>query len=187
LQEKREKGFYILLAISYLLIYLLLPITEKFRIPIFGNFLGHLPEFLLGIAFAMFPKFNLKSKHIFIIAGVFIVSNLSEYTFPFSFLSVTILLLAMIYPLLFLRKTLIMKSLIFIGEISMIIFLINGQLRFFTLRFVPSPVNNYMYLYMWAIIHLSIVLILSYGLSFVYDKTLLPFSEKLYKKYFGNQ
>ncbi|MDR2205563.1 MAG: acyltransferase [Flavobacteriaceae bacterium] len=182
LQKKREMGFYLLLAISYLSIYVIFPFTEKLKIPLFGNFLGHLPEFLLGIALAMFPKLALKSKHILMALGIFVISNLSEHTFPFSFLSATVLLIAMVRPLLFARKTVVSRALVFIGGISMFIFLINGQLRTFTLEiFVPNPIISPAHTYMWAMIHLAAAIIVSYGLSIVYNKTILPLSEKLYK------
>lgn len=53
IQKYQEKGVYISLLISYLLIFTLSPLAEKLNFPIYGNCIGHFPEFLVGIR-----KFN---------------------------------------------------------------------------------------------------------------------------------
>ena len=179
IRAKGLKGFYTLLILSYVLIYILFSITEKAGIPLFGNFVGHLPEFLLGIALAFFPECKIQSKCIGFMAVVFIGSNLSVYAFPFSFFSATLLLLALIYPVLFASKT---KALVFVGEISMFMFIINGQLRSLTLKFMLDKTDNPLVIYAGAIFHLICTIVISYILYRVYNKTVLPWSNKLFKK-----
>jgi peptidoglycan/LPS O-acetylase OafA/YrhL len=178
IQDKREKGFYILLAVSYLFIYVLFPVAEKFNVPLFGNFLGHLPEFLFGIALASFPKFELNVKILLPALFFFILSNISAYAFPFSFLSVTILLLALISPVFRLpQQNILLRFLLFTGKISMFLFVINGPLRFLTLDFVED--KSLLVIYIVALLHLLIAIGISYLISLIYDRTLLPLIQKV--------
>jgi len=178
IRNKQEKGFYILLAISYLLIYMFLPLAEKFRVPIFGNFLGHLPEFSLGIILALSQKIKFNKTILLTALFVFALSNLSVYTFPLSFLSVTILLLTMIYPVFRLsERNIFVKILCFTGKASMFVFIINGPLRYLTLKYAEnqSPLT----VYGIAVIHLAIAVGVSYVISLIYDKTVLRVIQRI--------
>lgn len=66
-----------MLIFSYVVIYALFPLTEKLNIPLFGNFPGHIPEFLLGIGLAMFKDIKVNGKILLISIIIFILSNLS--------------------------------------------------------------------------------------------------------------
>jgi len=177
IQQRQRKGFYILLLVSYLLIYLLLPITEHFSIPLFGNCIGHLPEFVLGIAVASIPEIKIQLKHILIVVVVFIFSNLSKYAFPLSFLCVTIILLLLVYPLLN-KKNKLVKFLIFIGEISAFMFVINGQLRALTMKPFIAKAYNPLLLFSASILHLFLTIAIAYGMSIVY-RPIWSFFQKL--------
>jgi len=174
-----KSGFLISMIASYVLIYALFPVAEKNSIPLFGNFIGHLPEFLLGIGIAYFKEWKLDGKTILIALLVFIASNLHEYIFPLSFISATIVLL-------FTSKSIIKssgritKSLLFAGRISMFAFIINGIIRFFIYPFLDQ--SNPLSITGFSLMHLAIVFAVSFLLKLIYDKTLYLWSKRLIAK-----
>lgn len=176
--------FILILTIVYVTIYALFPITQSLNIPLFGNFLGHLPEFLLGIWLATNPKINLNSKLLIGSIIVFIASNLSVHLFPFSFLSITVILLFISYPVLRLPKSsIVFKGLQFIGIMSMFMFITNGPLRMVSFKLFDCNMNSLpLYITLTAFLHLLIVIILSYITSLIYKCTVDPLSNKIIQK-----
>lgn len=179
LMRYNSKMLYSLLLISYCLIYLLAPIFEAFNIPLFLNLPGHLPEFILGISLAMHPDVKIDIKAFLVSVIIFIVANLSVYTFPLSFLSACIIMLFIFQKLYSNTKTYIYKKLLFIGNISMIMFVINGitrgmvYTRFFDGDFSP------LYLSFISVLYFIFVVIISYLISLLYNKTFIPLYHKL--------
>jgi len=168
IDKKGKRGFYILLLISYLLIYLLWTLFEKLRIPVFGIFIGHLPEFLLGIAFARIHDLKLDVKIFVAAVLVFIFSNKFQAVFPLSFLSMTVISIFLIYKIIGKIPEKIYSGLIFIGSISMFIFLINGPIRSFAIYNIVRPYNlNPLFS---SLINFIVVVIISYILSLLYGK-----------------
>lgn len=172
-----KKGFYVLLLISYVVIYLIFPITEKLHVPLYGNFIGHLPEFLLGMSLAYFKDMKLSLVTIILSLVLFIVSNFSEYFFPFSFLSVTVLMLVSIYFIMKILPAVILRGLVFIGKISMFIFVINGPVRYFSLRLFVERLSFSQIT--TSFFHFFIVLLLSWLLYIVCQKTVSLFNKPL--------
>jgi len=171
-----KKGFYILLLISYLLIYSVWPVAEYFNVPLFGNFLGHLPEFVLGVAFARINDIKLNSPVLMGAAFLFLLSNLYDIFFPLSFLSVTIILIYSVQKIIPRLPHLLTRFFVFIGSISMFMFIINGPIRvsiiqIFINQYKLSPLLS-------SIIHFTLIIFLSYLLSVLYDKL----RRKLYTK-----
>ncbi|NDW18096.1 acyltransferase [Dysgonomonas sp. 216] len=151
LKKNSEKGYFQLTTVAYILLYIaigfyillftLYPDLQKTRISFFSLFIGHIPEFLFGMAIALFPRFVITPK---ILGGaliIFILSNLTERLFPFSFLAVTILIMTLCYYIYTYSPPIIMKTLLFIGKISMFIFLFNAPIRnlFFLPYFKDKP------------------------------------------------
>ena len=128
----KKTTLYFLLNI-YILIYFLYFATLNSNFTVFGNIIGHLPEVWLGLYLA---KFNTNiSRSYIIIPSIFIFcfSQIFEYLFPLSFLSALIILIASFNIVYIKSTTLIKKNLIFIGQISMILFIVNGPFRSFPL------------------------------------------------------
>ena len=175
----KSKGFYLLLFISFLSIYLLFPFTESLGFPLFANLPGHLPEFILGIAAAMFI-FRINYKWFICGVFVFILANMSKYFFPLSFLSITIVLLFITTYILNLPKeNYLIKAFRFIGEISMFIFVINGPLRKVTLWPFSGEDINHLLLFGGAIVHTLVTIIAAYIMSIIYKKSVIPVSKKV--------
>ncbi len=126
------KAQLLVLAIILLINSLAFPYFEQHGLAYFGNFMGHLPEFLLGIILANKKrafKFNIWSTLIF--AFISLATQYFEFLFPLSFTAVCLFLLsaydtkhAILNALPFAKKIFI-----FLGKISMNIFIINGVLR----------------------------------------------------------
>lgn len=177
IDKYKKKGFFISLLISYILIYVLYPVTESHNIPLFGNFIGHLPEFIFGIGMAMFKEFRLDLKVIIIILVLFILSSFHAVFFPLSFLCATILILFFCYPIYNSSSPIIQKPLLFIGGISMFMFILNGPLRAYLIGYAAyKPALEALG---WGMLQLCITIILSYFASLIYKKTVSPLQDKL--------
>lgn len=167
LVKYQQKGFYVMLPISYVLIYALFPLAELVRFPIYGNCIGHLPEFILGIGLALLPGVKLDWRVVSIAGVVFVLGNFYAIAFPLSFLSVTILLLAGLMAVIPHLSKRWVGCLEFVGKISMIVFVINGPMRDFTTwLFVDRLSLAY---FPTSVLHYFIVLGCSYPLYLVYE------------------
>lgn len=167
------KGFGVLLVVVYILILGLSGICEHLKIPVYGNFLGHLPEFVLGMGFAMFPKLKISWPVVLIASIVFVAGNFFYLFFSFTFLSVTVILLAVFYriyqnPI----SNSISRLFAWLGGISMFVFVINGPLRTFTYRLLDS--STPLQVFGISICHFIIVLAVSLIMSFIYKKLIAP-------------
>lgn len=180
LDRYKEKGFFVLIALSYVLIFLLTPIASKWDVPIYGNFLGHLPEFLLGMGCVMFERLKFTWKVMIPAMVVFILSNFLEFFFPFSFLSATILMLWFFHAIINMPSNRVMRAFKLLGVISMFMFLINGPLRLYTMPYLAR--GEPLQVLLGSFIHLTIVIMVSYMLSLLYYKTVEPLSLKLISK-----
>ena len=202
INKNSNKNFYISLITSGLLIYALFPITEHFNIPIFGICIGHLPEFILGIGFARYAELIINSKIFLLALIIFVASNLSIYLFPLSFISATIILLTLLYPIyndtICKNKNgqnIISKIFFFLGTISMFMFALNGHIRFVTIPFLlnittrPYVVNentSQLFITLSAFLHFGIIVIIAYFLSHIYKKAINPILNKITTKLLGN-
>lgn len=177
-----KKGTIYLLLVSYISIYVLTYFTDTTSHFIYGNAIGHLPEFILGIYLALYqvPKINAK---VFIVAGcLFIGGCFFEVLFPFTFISATILLLYLINPILKISKERLgVRALMFIGEISMIMFVTNGVIRYRTLiwTFGYAGTDSIDRL-ICILLHLLLVILISYVIYLIYS-----YVSKVIKKHTG--
>ncbi|KEY19073.1 acyltransferase family protein [Kaistella antarctica] len=164
---------YIPLLISFSIIYILyftvdgLEFTiqnKSFSLQVFSNIIGHLPELILGISMA---HFKLKSFHpaaIILALIVFIGSQLTEWLFPLSFLSMTVLLLILITKIKEYSNDYFRRTFLFMGKISMILFVVNGPFRANPLFMVDPALK-----FERTFLYLFLLFILSYLLYLLYD------------------
>lgn len=157
----RLKKLWIPFLLSYLLIYPLHYLTTNNHLSLFGNIFGHLPEVFLGISMAYFKIRNINKSLLLIAFPVFILSQYFEFLFPLSFLSMTIILIYFISFLENITSRNIKNIILFSGEISMILFIVNGRFRFII------PNENFSLRHF--IIYLPILFILSYLLFLLYN------------------
>jgi len=129
----RVKAFILICLISYAWIYISQYIYQpQANIKLFQNAPGHLPEFALGILFALNPNKKIHSVFGVLALAIFVLGNFYKPFFPLTFLSITVLLywaISNISPLI-LNNTKKMKAvLLYYGSISMVLFVIHGPLR----------------------------------------------------------
>lgn len=138
--------------------------NESFNLQVFSNVIGHLPELILGITMA---HFKFKSFHpVIVIAAVFIFigSQLTEWMFPLSFLAMTVLLLIFITKIKEYSNDYFKTTLLFVGKISMILFVVNGPFRSDPL-FDVNPALRFERTFLF----LFLLFIVSYLLYLLYD------------------
>lgn len=107
-----------------------------------GNILGHLPEVVLGITMAHFKFISFRKSTLFLAFVVFIGSQLHVTLFPLGFLAVSILLIQGVSYLNRVSPTKFKNVILYVGQISMILFIVNGPLRFFEFFRVEDPMNR---------------------------------------------
>lgn len=157
---QKEKIWLVFLG-SYVIIYPIYYFTLGTHFTILGSVFGHLPEVFLGIAMAHF-KIKTFDKWIVLAAGiVFVLSQFFEIIFPLSFLAISILLIQAFNWLEKASPTVLKKIIIFTGEISMILFVVNGRFRFLPI-FSDFSMSQFMY-YIPLLFGLSYILFVLYN------------------------
>lgn len=132
IKKYTRRAFVLVLILSYGLIYISLFVYQpNAYVSFMQNAPGHLPEFALGVFFAL--NEDKKINPLFIIAALllFVSGNFFEWCFPFTFLSLTFLLICLfyfLYPYLQ-RSKLCYRSFIYFGEISMLLFAVHAFFR----------------------------------------------------------
>lgn len=129
---------YIPISISLLLVYLIYfyldglnfkIINQTIELSVFKTIFCHLPELILGIIMAHFKRILFPSVVIVISLFIYFGSQFSIYLFPLSFLSMTIILVSIFTQLGRYSIKAFKKIIMYIGNISMILFILNGPFR----------------------------------------------------------
>ncbi len=167
--------FLIVLGVTFILYFTLQEAKislfgASFRFALFGNIFGHLPEVILGISMARFKFRNFNIITILAALVLYIFSQAYYFFFPFSFLSMTILLLVCINSFEKLSGTNLKTAILYIGKISMILFIVNGPLRHLSLFNVSPDLKWERFL-----LFLLIATVLSHILFLIYDKLRVKF------------
>lgn len=120
----------------------LYPVARAAGMPLFANFPGHLPEFLLGILLASGKlKYRFGLLSLLPALALLIAAQFSVYLFPFSAIAATVAALSL-FELL--KGHIKIKSLAvllrFTGTISMSLFIVNGVFR--ELKWFRDSDNN---------------------------------------------
>jgi len=129
----KKYNIYLIYATTFLLIYLLYYLDRHSEFNLFGTVFGHLPEIFLGIYFSQNQKTK-PSLLLFIISiFIFAASQFYWFVFPFGFAAITIIFLYLIESLKPCLNAFWTQVLLYIGKISMILFVVNGVFREFSL------------------------------------------------------
>lgn len=167
----KEKSIIVLLVLSYIAIYGLLDLTSEYRIPMFANALGHLPEFIFGIGVATYTQFKINGKLLIGAVILFVLSCFFKPLFPLSFMSMLIILLSIFHYLNNgLKKYKKLENVfVYIGQISMFIFILNVLPRGLILDlFLREGVPTWE-LTLYLILHLVVVAAMAMSTAFVYN------------------
>ncbi len=164
----KEKALFIIVILSYAILILFNDNFVKLDVTLYYQFIGHLPEFILGVFFATRKTIKL---NIFIVAGAFILfifGNIYKLPWYFSHLSITIILFFIVnYFLTKINKNKqTYKGIIFYGEISMYLFAVHGFLRgpFVSLA---NEKNNSFYTILIAISFVAISTLIALGVKYI--------------------
>lgn len=126
------KAFISVLILSYGLIYISLFIYQpNDYVTFMQNAPGHLPEFALGVYFALNKEKKINSLFVITALVLFVLGNLFEVIFPLSFLSITFLfiyLFNLLQPYLQ-SFNIVNRFFIYMGKISMLLFAVHAFLR----------------------------------------------------------
>lgn len=95
-----------------------------------GTILTHIPELSIGILLAGKNKITINYLTIILIAIIFLLSNMYQFFWYFSFSSILILLLILFQKIIIKSGQKLKTIILFIGSISMYIFYINGFMRY---------------------------------------------------------
>jgi hypothetical protein len=110
--------------------------------------------------------FKFKSFNFLTLLGaliLFIASQMTEFLFPFSFLAMTILLLPLISGLQNISNDYFKRTIRYVGQISMILFIVNGPFRSLSWFDVnPDLKFERIFLYLFILIIVSHLLYLLY-------------------------
>lgn len=179
-----QKGCLAMIAVAFVIIYVLYFANSRgYSIfPVFANVWGHLPEFILGIMLALFPKIMIDWKKALAALLVFVPSLFFEAVFPLSFFTSLIIILFTVKPLLMISKdTWFIKAMTFIGQMSMFIFLTNGLIRGITIHYAYAFLGGgALGSFVGLFIHTVIVFAVSAVMYFAYKWIARPI-----KKYTG--
>lgn len=166
------KNSFIPFLASFIIIYILyltldnktlILMGKSVNLALFRNVIGHLPELILGITMAHFGFKNFQPWVIILALIIFMGSQISEWLFPLSFLSMTILLITLITQIEKHTNDYFKKTLLYIGNISMILFIVNGPFRTNPLFEVSSSLKfERTFLFLFLLFILSHLLYLLY-------------------------
>jgi len=130
-----------------------------------GLFLGHLPEFLLGMWFAKKKTVNIPYWLVIVVFIVFCLGNINQYFWYFSFISISLLLILLVHLLSNVNffQRVFGQTIEYYGIISMYLFAINGFLRTPFVAMAESINNPYVTILI-SIVYLAIVTAMSHAL-----------------------
>jgi peptidoglycan/LPS O-acetylase OafA/YrhL len=130
--HKKNNTLVLLLTIAFYTLFVIALNGKLFGFNIYFTILGHLPEFSLGIYFALSKSGKIKIPYSLLILSIvmFILGNIFKEFWYFSHFWALIILLPLFGNLkkVMIRHTNIYKLFIFLGKISLPLFLVNGFL-----------------------------------------------------------
>ncbi|MBL7558754.1 acyltransferase [Olleya sp. YSTF-M6] len=161
--KKSTKPLWLILVLSYMIIFISGVYFESIKISLYLNFMGNLPVFVLGMILAK-SKFNFTKTSVFVwllFVLVFILGQLNNYFWYISQALVVMIFIPLYVWLKSYVDSLKLKNfLLFTGQLSMYLFAVNGLLRapwFYLL----SKLESQWYPYLLAIAHFIFVYIVA--------------------------
>jgi peptidoglycan/LPS O-acetylase OafA/YrhL len=161
IQKRSSYGLWIIMAVSYLAIFLTSNFFLSYQISLYANFVGNLPVFLLGMILADTKKQNFSVWLWILSVIIFIAGQFVIYFWYFSQIASAIIVI----PILVwinnkISNAKISKFMVFTGSISMYLFAVNGFLR---MPWVDMSNNAafHVYSYLYFLIYIGIVFVVA--------------------------
>jgi len=182
--KKFKTRFLVVIGLlSLIVLYIFNPFFISLQLNLLQTFIGHLPEFLLGVAFAFRKEIKLNWWIVSLSLALFVISCFIEHFWILGFISFTVFFIWLhknIYTAKIAAKP--FTLLFFIGNISVYIFVIHGFLRE---RFLGlgNSMNDPIMGILGSLIFFAFVLIVSYGMQKTDESIKLYFSKPNLKRF----
>lgn len=153
-----KNWIFMIIIFSWILQIFISYFYPKYFIYLRYNFIGHIPEFILGIYFAKNKDIVITTKIFLLSVFVFILGFFYKIFWIISFISIPVIfcfLYCRFYPK---HNSIVSKIILFIGELSMFIFIFNGFIR---LLFLEAGKKSIMNSLVYSLINILFVIILS--------------------------
>lgn len=183
------KAFIVICIFSYTWIYISqYQFNNIYGISFLQNAPGHLPEFCLGMLLAFNKDLKINNISFFIALTVFCLGNFYKLFFPFTFLTITIIIIFayQFFKNIPIKKTLTKRFLIHFGNISLTLFAIHGFLRQPFLALANNTLNTPLGQIFAAFLFMATSYLMSYAglhlyelLSSIFNKIKLPKDNKI--------
>ncbi len=166
------RAFCVICILSYVCIYLCLywPVLPA-GISIMQNFVGHLPEFTMGILFFRMKDNAISILYFIVALIIFCLGNVCKVFFPLTFICITCMMLC-VYWLPKCNNELVgvvRRVFAFFGNISMMLFATHSILRVPFVE-IAQKANNPMYTLYVLVLYLICAIFVSLGAKTVYEK-----------------
>ena len=137
----------LVIALSFIAISMILDLFIK--IPgtsVYYTFIGQMPIFSLGLYFAAQPQIKISKSILILSIVVFAFGNVNQYVWYFSFVAITLILLAGVILLIpIIRKFKYLSPFLeFTGSISLFLFVVNGLLRWHLIAMAEKYGNTFL-------------------------------------------
>ena len=165
-KKTKQLGLWLIVLFSYAAIVLFYDSFLVVDLNIYLLFIGHLPEFILGMIMVMHPP----KKSTFILLPlaviIFALGNFYKSFWYFSFLPLSFILMVGLQPFqrLLKKATGLYKFILFFGEVSMYTFAIHGFLRSPFVD-IANNLNSSTYTVIIAIVFVTISTIMGLGIK----------------------
>lgn len=145
---------------------------------VYTTVLGHLPELALGIYCARVGQIKVSAFLVFSVAVIFLLSNINGLFWHLHHISALVLLLFSFQKIgdLVKKNRIVSQVILFVGGISLQLFLVNGFLRYPFLS-MANKLDSWMYNIIFCIVSLIFGLIVAYFLH-LFEKRLRAIATK---------
>ena len=165
------KAFAAICVFSYCLIFLFRNVFNLYQGEILMmNAPGHLPEFCFGILLAFHKGVKIHPAWLLLAIAVFCLGNFYAAFYPFTFLAVSVIALFIYQGMKSLphRKGCLVKTAVYFGELSMVMFAVHGFFRdpFLNINNIGDNFGSHLLAFL---LFFLTILIVSLGAKKVYD------------------
>ncbi|WP_397362943.1 acyltransferase [Olleya sp. R77988] len=161
--KNNTKRLWLILILSYVVIFISGAYFESIKISLYLNFMGNLPVFVLGMIFAK-RKFNFAKTPVLVwllFVLVFIIGQLNNYFWYVSQASIVMIIIPLyVWSKRYVNNLKLKNFLLFTGQLSMYLFAVNGLLRAPWFHLLAKSESQW-YPYLLVVAHLILVYIVA--------------------------
>lgn len=160
------KALFGIFLVTYVILLSTGPLVGEIKFPMYGNFIGHLPEFSFGIFMAIYPQTKITIPVCVSAFIVFILGNFYAELFPFTFLAFTVFSVPLFCLASRSSPKILKQSFMYIGYLSAYMFIINGPMRKYFIELGKGS-SSQAELFLLAFTHLFCVILAAFIISMI--------------------